>query len=303
VPYAIGYERAGIPREHWRSGEAFPLERNGALVAALKELVAARRATIALHGYTHQDFPNGFEFQAAPDPERRVRDGLRALRDTLAARISVFVPPHNALSRRGLAAVGAAGLNILGSFLSFRPSMRPWDLQTFGNWWRVRRFRESLGRSRRDRLVYPHVLRYATHGEFGCHSLVPGTTLEELMEGFADPAAPAAISPTALLGSGRADESGDARFLDHAAPMPAIRGGGGICSQTMRATRHRNAKASGDDRRHARRYRAWRCAERSEPCRRLRLAPAGVSQLRAADRRARPRLWHRPVFLGPVRRP
>ena len=64
--------------------------------------------------------------------------------------------------------------------------MRPWDLQTFGNWWRVRRFRESLGRSRRDRLVYPHVLRYATHGEFGCHSLVPGTTLEELMEGFAE---------------------------------------------------------------------------------------------------------------------
>jgi predicted deacetylase len=186
VPYAIGYERAGIPREHWHSGEAFPLERNGALVAALKELVAARRATIALHGYTHQDFPNGFEFQAAPDPERRVSDGLRALRDTLAARISVFVPPHNALSKRGLAAVGAAGLNILGSFLSFRPSMRPWDLQTFGNWWRVRRFRESLGRSRRDRLVYPHVLRYATHGEFGCHSLVPGTTLEELMEGFAE---------------------------------------------------------------------------------------------------------------------
>ena len=186
VPYAIGYERAGIPREHWHSGEAFPLERNAPLVAAMKELVESRRATIALHGYTHQDFPDGFEFQAAPDPERRVREGLRSLSETLLARISVFVPPHNALSKRGLAAVGAAGLNILGSFLSFRPSMRPWDLQTFGNWWRVRRFRESLGRSRRDRLVYPHVLRYATHGEFGCHSLVPGTTLEELMEGFAE---------------------------------------------------------------------------------------------------------------------
>jgi predicted deacetylase len=184
VPCAIGYERAGIPREHWRSGEALPLGRNPELVSMLKELVASRRATIALHGYTHQDFPDGFEFQAAPDPARRVRDGLQTLRDTLAAPISVFVPPHNALSKRGLAAVAAAGLNILGSFLSFRPSMRPWDRHTAGNWWRVRRFREALGRSRRDRLVYPYVLRYATHSEFGCHSLVPQTTLEELIGGF-----------------------------------------------------------------------------------------------------------------------
>jgi hypothetical protein len=184
VPFAIGYERAGIPRAHWHSGEAFALEHNAELVAALKELTTARRATIALHGYTHQDFPGGYEFQAAPDPERRVRDGLQYLRRTLTAPVSVFVPPHNALSRRGLAAVGAAGLNILGSFLSFRPSLRPWDRETLANWWRVRRFRQSLGRTKSDRFVYPHVLRFAAHAEFGCHSLVPGTTLEELVAGF-----------------------------------------------------------------------------------------------------------------------
>jgi predicted deacetylase len=219
VPCAIGYERAGIPREHWHSGEAFPLDRNAALVAALKELVASRRATIALHGYTHQDFPDGFEFQAAPDPERRVSDGLRALRDTLAARISVFVPPHNALSKRGLAAVGAAGLNILGSFLSFRPSMRPWDRHTLANWWRVRRFRASLGRTRRDRLVYPHVLRYETHGEFGCHSLVPATKLEDLVAGFAE-ARRAGGNFCLATHYWEIDEAMKAvmlRFLDHAA--------------------------------------------------------------------------------------
>ena len=60
---------------------------------------------IALHGYTHQDFASGYEFQAAPDPERRVRDGLLYLRTLLATNISVFVPPHNALSKRGLAAI------------------------------------------------------------------------------------------------------------------------------------------------------------------------------------------------------
>ncbi len=225
VPRAIGYERVGIPKEHWHSGEAFPIGRNTALVSALKELVVSRRATIALHGYTHQDFPNGFEFQAAPDLETRVRDGLQALRETLSARISVFVPPHNALSKRGLGAVGAAGLNILGSFLSFRPSMRPWDRHTLGNWWRVRRFRQTLGRTRGDRLVYPHVLRYATHAEFGCHSLVPGTTLDDLVAGFEE-ARRAGGDFCLATHYWEVDEAMKAvmlRFLDHAATHADVR--------------------------------------------------------------------------------
>ena len=43
VPFAVGYERAGIPKELWRSREAFALERNCDLVTALNELAAARR--------------------------------------------------------------------------------------------------------------------------------------------------------------------------------------------------------------------------------------------------------------------
>jgi uncharacterized protein DUF2334 len=184
VPFAIGYERAGIPCEHWRSGRAFPLADNGDLVAALRAWIAARRVTIALHGFTHEDFANGYEFQAAPDPERRVRDGLAHLTSTIGAGVSIFVPPHNALSKRGLAAVSGARLNLLGSFLSFRPTLRPWEARTLANWWRVRRIRARIGRSKRDRFVYPYVLRYRRHAEFGCHSLVPGTTVNELVTGF-----------------------------------------------------------------------------------------------------------------------
>jgi Uncharacterized protein conserved in bacteria (DUF2334) len=184
VPFAVGYERVGIPREHWHTGEPFALERNVPLVSALKAHIAAGRATVALHGYTHQDYPGGFEFQAAPDPERRVQEGLVHLRSALGAPVSIFVPPHNALSKRGLSAVAAAGLNLLGSFLSFRPSMRPWDARTPANWWKVVQYRRATGRSRSDRLVYPFVLRYATHAEFGCHSLVPGTTVKDLQRGF-----------------------------------------------------------------------------------------------------------------------
>src|SRR5579862_5036927 len=105
VPFAVGYEQKGIPREYWHSDESFALERNPGLVSFLRELIQSKRATIALHGCTHQDYPDGYEFQAAPDPARRVHEGLKILGDTLGTPISVFVPPHNALSKRGLEAV------------------------------------------------------------------------------------------------------------------------------------------------------------------------------------------------------
>jgi predicted deacetylase len=184
VPFAIGYRNPGIPEAYWTSGESFALEKNGTLVSELGALLAAGRVTIALHGYTHQDYPDGYEFQAAPDLGRKVEEGLSYLQRLLRTPITIFVPPHNALSKRGLAAVSGAGLNLLGSFLSFRPSMRPWEWRTLGNFWRIQRFRRATGRSRRDRLVYPFPLRYRNHAEFGCHSLIPGTTFAELAAGF-----------------------------------------------------------------------------------------------------------------------
>jgi predicted deacetylase len=186
VPFAIGYEQAGIPAAHWHSGESFALERNPELVAFLRSLIRSGRVTIALHGYTHQDFADGYEFQSAPDLPARISRGRAYLESLLECRISVFVPPHNALSKRGLTAVSAAGLNILGSFLSFRPSMRRWDRRTPANWWAIVRHRRATGRSRSDAFVYPHSLRYANHAEFGCHSLVPGATVDGLVRQFAE---------------------------------------------------------------------------------------------------------------------
>jgi predicted deacetylase len=184
VPFAIGYEQPGIPREHWHTGESMPLERNAALVMFLRDLIRMGRVTIALHGYTHQNFPGGFEFQAAPDLAGRIQRGRAYLESLLGCRVSLFVPPHNALSKRGLVAVAGAGLNVLGSFLSFRPTMRPWEWQTVKNWWAIQQYRRATGRSRRDVLVYPRPLKYSRHAEFGCHSLVPGTTADALLRQF-----------------------------------------------------------------------------------------------------------------------
>jgi predicted deacetylase len=184
VPHAAGFADRAIPEKYWEAGRAFPLEENPALVASLREHITAGRVTISQHGFTHEDFPDGHEFQAAPDIEGRLARGQAYLEGVLSTRIRVFVPPHNALSKRGLVAVSSAGLNLLGSFLSFRPSMRPWDVHTPANWLRVRQYRQQTGRTKTDRLVYPHVLRYQRHAEFGCHGLIPGTTFDELKRGF-----------------------------------------------------------------------------------------------------------------------
>jgi hypothetical protein len=225
VPRAAGFADKAIPRQYWDAGRAFPLEENPSLVTRLREHVAAGRVTIAQHGYTHEDFPGGHEFQAAPDLERRLRDGRTELERLFGRRIAIFVPPHNALSKRGLAAVGRAGLNVLGSFLSFRPSMRPWDRRTPANWWRVRRYRASTGRGKADRFVYPHVLRYDRHAEFGCHGLIPGTTLEDLVGGFDEARQAGGDFCVAThyweVDAGLKDVL--RRFLDHVARVPDVR--------------------------------------------------------------------------------
>lgn len=224
VPHAMGFADKAIPERYWQSNRAYPLEENAAIVSRLKELTAAGRVTIAQHGFTHEDFPDGHEFQAAPDLELRLARGQSYLEHLIGIRIRVFVPPHNALSKRGLEAVSAAGLNLLGSFLSFRPSLRPWEPRTLGNWWRVRAYRSSTERGKTDRMIYPHVLRYRRHAEFGCHSLIPGTTLEELVAGFEEArrAGGHFCIATHYWEVDQTLKDVLRRFLDHAARTPGV---------------------------------------------------------------------------------
>jgi hypothetical protein len=68
-------------------------------------------------------------------------------------------------------------------------------------------------------------LRYARHAEFGCHSLVPGTTLDELTAGF-DEARRAGgdfCLATHYWEVDRAMKNVLLRFLDHAAAHPDVR--------------------------------------------------------------------------------
>jgi hypothetical protein len=184
VPVHASTRSKGIPPEHWEGEAEFPLGENAELVDFLKEGVSSGRLSMVLHGYSHQNYPNGFEFEVAPDLDVRLAHGLGYLEALLDVEISTFVPPHNALSKAGLLAVDRLGLNVLGSFYSFRPDKKPLDLRALANYLRVTLHRRRTGRGRHDRLIYPWPLRYNRHAEFGCQPLVPRTTLDELLSAF-----------------------------------------------------------------------------------------------------------------------
>jgi predicted deacetylase len=139
---------------------------------------------VLLHGYNHKNYPGGFEFQAGEHLLDRILKGKLELERLFDVGLRTFVPPHNALSRRGLEAVDQSGLNVLGSFLSFSPRRRPWDWTTASNYLKVWAYRRRTGRGRHDRMVFPRPLRYANHAELGCYGLIPGTTLDSLVQGF-----------------------------------------------------------------------------------------------------------------------
>jgi hypothetical protein len=184
VPAHASTRSKGIPEQYWQGDQEFPLGDNPELVRFLREGARAGRLSILLHGYSHQNLPGGYEFEAAPDLDWRLARGLGYLETLLDAKINTFVPPHNALSRRGLLAVDRAGLNVLGSFYSFRPDKKPFGLDAIANYLRISAHRRRTGRGRHDRLIYPWPLRYNRHAEFGCQPLVPRTTLDELLSAF-----------------------------------------------------------------------------------------------------------------------
>ena len=184
VPCHASTRSKGIPPEHWEGVRSFPLADNLELVEYLRAQVGAGRVSIMLHGWSHKNYPTGYEFEAAPRLDERLARGRGYLEALFGGPIRTFVPPHNALSRRGLQAVDAAGLNVLGSFYSFRPDKKPWGPDTLRNYLRIRAHRRKTGRTKRDRLIYPWPVRYNRHAEFGCQPLVPRTTLDELVGAF-----------------------------------------------------------------------------------------------------------------------
>jgi hypothetical protein len=183
VPFHACTRTGAIPQTHWRGERTFPIGDNRALVRYLRERIAAGQVSINQHGYAHRDYPAGYEFEAGEDLARKVREGKRYLEDLFGVEVSAFVPPHNALSRRGWEAVLQSYRRLLGP-LPHKPSRRPWHPRNAINFLRWRWFCWRRTGRWGPTVAYPSALDYGRYREFICTTLTPRVSLAHLEAGF-----------------------------------------------------------------------------------------------------------------------
>jgi hypothetical protein len=166
IPYCRAGSNKAVP-EHLRdTWSVHPLHENTALVQYLRERVSAGRFEIMLHGYYHDEQHGQPEFAAGNDLERHVVDGRRYLEEVLDTTVRVFVPPHNAICRRGLHAVSRAGLHLAGA-AGVRGGWPLLSSKTWRLWWRLKQWR------RRGGAGVPWVLDLGDHREIPGNPVTP----------------------------------------------------------------------------------------------------------------------------------
>ena len=166
VPFHRAGTSKGVPEQFRGRGSVHPLHDNPPLVEYLRSGVAEGRFEIMLHGYYH-DEPHGRpEFVSGGDLTRRVAEGRRYLEQLLETRIQMFVPPRNAIGRKGLRAIAAAGLH-LGGTAGIRRGWSPVSRHAWALWLQLRRWRRAGG------LGVPWVLDLGDHREIAGNAVTP----------------------------------------------------------------------------------------------------------------------------------
>lgn len=175
VPCQRSMKIRSIPQKYWKGNSKFPIGENTSLVNFLRKQIKKRRVSIMLHGYSHRDYKNGFEFEKGHGLYDKVKEGKEYLEELFDVKVKTFVPPHNSLSIEGTRAVVQNGLNIVGAF-----GHRPWEripgVVNVINFLKLFSFMLKYGREKR----YPYVLDFDNHKEFGCYSLIGSTHFEDL---------------------------------------------------------------------------------------------------------------------------
>lgn len=177
VPFHACTKSGPIPQEYWRGTAIFPIAKNTELVAFLREKITENRISIMLHGYSHKDHRDGYEFETGKDLSQKVKKGKEYLEQIFGVKVKTFVPPHNTLSKEGLNAVTRNGLNIT-NVPSFRFSKRAFKLGNIAPWLKIRYF------GIRHKNYYPYVIDFDHHKEVVSHPLTPIVNLEQLKSDF-----------------------------------------------------------------------------------------------------------------------
>jgi hypothetical protein len=170
IPWCRAGSNKAVPEERRHTLSVHPLHENEPLVRYLRDRVAAGRFEIMLHGF-HHDEPHGRpEFAGGSDLERRAAEGRRYLEHLLGTSVRVFVPPHNAICRRGLQAVARAGMHLAGA-AGVRGGWPLLSSDTWRLWWRLKRWRSRGGAG------VPWVLDLGDHREIPGNPVTPVNSL------------------------------------------------------------------------------------------------------------------------------
>lgn len=177
TPFQAGYPIWLSSQSSPNTTEIYPLEGNRELVKFLREGYASGRFSILLHGYNH-NIPSGLpEFQEGTALAVKAQEGKAYLELLLGTKITCFTPPHNALSREGIDAVVAAGLNIVG-IQSFRPGRRTLRLRNLVPFLARNSYLRMLGEE------YPRPLWVLDHWEIPYATLGRAASPETLRAGI-----------------------------------------------------------------------------------------------------------------------
>jgi peptidoglycan/xylan/chitin deacetylase (PgdA/CDA1 family) len=177
IPFCRAGTSRGLPEAYRKQWSTHPLEKNKLLVEYLRQGIADGRYEAMLHGYHHDEPGTKREFVSGSDLERKIRDGKRYLEDLLHTRIRVFVPPHNAIGRRGLEAVTRQGLH-LGGVAGLRGGWSWISPASFENWWRLRRWRKK------GNAGIPWVLDLNDHKEIAGTAITPLSRFKQSLRRF-----------------------------------------------------------------------------------------------------------------------
>jgi hypothetical protein len=177
IPFCRAGSNRAVPEKLRGRWSVHPLHENRALVSWLRARISAGRFEPMLHGYHHDDREAKTEFVNGTDLARKVSHGRRYLEDLLGAPVRVFVPPHNAIGRRGLKAIAREGLHLGGvaGLCSGWSWLSPASLKT---WRKLRKWRAS------GNVGIPWALDLTDHKELAGNPVTPLSRFRESLRRF-----------------------------------------------------------------------------------------------------------------------
>ena len=174
TPFRIPGNDKNLPKQLMGEMEILPLHENQELVQMLRAEIIAGRIDISMHGYHHLCYNGLPEYVGGEDLDKKTKDGRAYLEKLLGLIVSSFVPPNNGINPAGIAAVIAAGMNLVNVPSLWSVKRRPVTSQS------LRHIPVYFWHRKVRKMIYPYVLDMGDHKEVEYHTVGPRSRRKQL---------------------------------------------------------------------------------------------------------------------------